>query len=943
MKKILLIAILVCFISLDLLAQKGYLRGKVSDAENGEALIGAAVIKQGTTVGAVADFDGNYSLPLEPGTHTIVFQYVAYQTKTVEGVVITADEVTTLDVNLSTNVEQLSEVVVIAEALNDSEAAILAAQKKSPVVMDGISSQAFRKIGDGNLSGAMKRVTGVSVQGGKYVYVRGLGDRYTRTTLNGMSIPGLDPERNDVQIDLFPTSILENVKVYKTFSPDLAGDFTGGTVNIETKSFPEENATRVTLGLGYNPNMNLVKDFILYDGGKTDFLGFDDGTRDLPLDDPIAGVPYTYDNDPQLEILTRKLNPIMAAAKMNSFLNSKFSFNHGNQIDKGNYKIGYGVVLNYQNSYEYYDNAQISNLYFKDSDKDVIVLDPQMLNKGQLAKNDVLWSGLVTGAIKFNSHQFGVRLLRTQNGISGASQRLKQDLEETGQTVYQDILTYTQRSILNPTIYGKHQFNKLSLEWSNSYSISRVYDPDYRISELAEIKQYVGTEEVDPYFSIDAGKGGGVRRFWRDLNEDNENFKVDLSYEISDKNKIKFGGAGLLKWRTFDTYAFQIKSTERIPNDPDYLLQPENIWTVEKDAGTYLSGNYEAANNYEGRSSVYAGYILNDVHLNDKFRAIYGLRVEQAKMYYTGENNFGTIIYDDQETLNKLNYLPSVNLVYSFTDNMNLRASYGRTLARPSFREKSIAQIIDPISGILWNGNIDLDQTDVNNFDLRIEDFFGNDEMFAVSAFYKRFQGHIEQVRYQVEFSQVTWQNAGMSEIFGLEFEFRKNLDFLVRGVSAGSNISLAKSNLDMSEIIVDKNSGLTELEARRAQARNGETIDKTRPMAGQAPYLINAFLNYSDKDNLSNINFSYNVQGETLYIVGVAQVPDVYLKPFHSLNLNVSRRLHVDSKSMLTLRVDNILGSQKRQVWKNYKSPEEVFTKLNPGRTFTLKYTFSF
>jgi len=944
MKRTLLTLILFC-VAVTVWAQKGYLRGKVLDAETGEALIGATISKQGTSTGTVADFEGNYSLPLEPGTHTIVFQFVSYQTKTVENIVIEAEKVNTLDINLSTDVQQLAEVVVQAEVIKDNEAALLKIQKKSANVLDGISAQSFRKIGDSNLSGAMKRVTGVAVQGGKYVYVRGLGDRYTRTTLNGMSIPGLDPERNDVQIDLFPTSILENVIVYKTFSPELAGDFTGGTVNVETKSFPEEKFTRLSLGVGYNPNMHFNDDFVLYDGSSTDFLGFDGGDRELPIDNPEDGVPRPTSPEPgaqdQLEAVTRKLDPQMAASKRKSFMNTSFSFNHGNQIDKESMKIGYGVVLNYQNQYEYYDDAEF-NLYFKDANPDIRPLDLQIRRKGQLGRNNILWSALVSGAVKFNNSEFGVRILRTQNAITEATDRVKNDVEETGQTVFQDVLTYSQRSLTSPTIYGKFKFDKLQLEVSNAVTIARVYDPDFRNTEIAETSQGEDTQ-----YSIDGGDGGSVNRFWRDLNEFNENFRADATYELNDNNKLQFGLAGLLKWREFETYAFNLRNTNTIENDPDVLLQPENIWTPETRSGTYLEGSYEPANNYEARSGVYAAYLMNDMQVTDKFRAIYGVRVEQATMNYTGRNFNSTLVFDDEETLNEMNFLPSVNLVYSVTENMNIRTSYGRTLARPSFREKSISQILDPVSGITFSGNIDLEQTNIDNFDLRIENFFGRDEMVAVSGFYKMFDGHIEQVRYQIEPREVTWQNIGGSTVYGVELEFRKNLDFLVPGLSAGSNVSLAKSTVDTKEIIVfeDALSGeqTTEFESRQQNARTGETVEDSRNMAGQAPYLVNAYFNFSDNEGINNINLSFNVQGESLSVVGVGNVPDVYTQPFHSLNFNASRKFGGERNSQITLGINNILDDKREEMWQNFGAEDQVFSRLAPGRTFSVKYSYTF
>ncbi|PTB96586.1 TonB-dependent receptor [Marivirga lumbricoides] len=944
MKSLYLFIFISCLAISSGLAQKGFLRGKVTDAETGEALIGATISIPGTGTGAVADFEGNYSLPLDPGTYTISFQFVSYQSKNVSEIQIAAGETNSLDVSLTSDVSSLSEVVVRAKAIRDSDAGLLIMQKKSAVVLDGMSSQTFKKIGDNNLSGAIKRVTGVSVQGGKYVYVRGLGDRYTRTTLNGMSIPGLDPERNDVQIDLFPTNVLENIVVYKTFSPELAADFTGGTVNIETKSFPEEKVTSLKVGVGYNPQMNLSSDYLSYNGGETDFIGIDDGTRDLPISDPQAGVPQT--GSPELGPLTRSLNPEMAAMRKKSFINTNFSFNHGNQLDFSNYKIGYGVVLNYQNNYEYFDDIQYS-LYFKDANRDINQLDAQFIREGELGRNNVLWSTLLTGAIKFSNHQVGVTFLGTQNGISEASQLLFVDKEETGQTAYQDVLTYSQRSLLSPTLYGKHKFNKVNLEWTNSFTKARVYDPDFRETLIAEVPRFVGGEPVEPDYSIAGGQGGRAGRFWRDLNEDNENFRIDASYSISEKNKIKIGGAGLLKWRKFETFSFNLNKSGVIENDPNFLLLPENIYSLDNRSGTYLQGNYEAANNYEARSQVFAAYAMNDISITDNIRAIYGLRAEKVNMFYTGENNFGTVVYDDEKTLDELNLLPSVNTVFSISENSNIRASYGRTLARPSFREKSIAEILDPISGIRFSGNIDLNQTNIDNFDVRYESFFDRNQMFSVSAFYKQFDGHIEQVRFEIEPTAVTWQNIGGSYVYGVELEVRKNLDFIVPGIALGTNVSLAKSSVNMKEVVVFEDGvtgeNTTEYESRLSQARTDEHIEETRVMAGQSPYLINSFLNYSDEEGLTNINLSYNVQGESLSVVGVGNVPDVYAKPFHSLNLNASRSFGYKNRMQLSVGVDNILGDKKEEVWRNNDSPEEVFSVFDLGRNYSISFAFTF
>lgn len=922
------------------MAQQGSLRGTITDGASGETLIGATISKQGTTIGAVADFDGNYSLALDAGTHTIVFQFVSYQTKIVENVTITAGEVTKLDISLSPESTALEELVITAEIIKDSEAAVLTLQRKSANVLDGVSAQTFKKTGDSNLSQAIKRVTGVSVQGGKYVYVRGLGDRYTKTLMNGLSIPGLDPERNDVQIDLFPTNVLENVLIYKTFTPDLPADFTGGVVNIETKSFPEDKTTTASLSLSYRPNMHLINNFLTYEGGSTDILGFDNGDRAIPFSSQ-TNIPNVSNDDPELETLTRSLNPTMGAKRASNFMNGSLSLTHGNQIDGNKFNIGYNFVLKYQRNSEYYQNTRLSSTYFKDTDPSEESLDVQNIIQGDLGRVNVLWSGLASVAIKNDRNQLTFNLFRTQNGLTETGKRVSSDVEETGQTVFEDILTYSQRSVTSASLLGKHNFGNITLEWGNAFSLSRVYDPNFRTTSIVQVP-IDGTDDF--LYSIRPGQGGNAGIFWRDLNEVNENFRADLTYEVADKNKIKVGGQALLKWRDFETFNFNLRSTlNNISNDPNQLLLPSNIWSADTEEGNYIAGNFEAANNYEARSSVYAAYAMHDITLN-KFRAIYGLRVEKSDVFYTGQNQQGTVQFDDENILNELNLLPAANLVYSFSDKINLRGSYGRTLARPSFVEKSGSQVLDPITRVTINGNPDLNQTTIDNFDIRLENFFGAPgEMISISGFYKKFDGHIERTRFETEPSEITFRNIGGSTVYGVELEFRKNLDFLIPGASVGSNVSVQKSTVNLKEIFVDSDKTRTEFESRQDQARTDETVDDTRTMAGQSPFLVNGFINFADEELINNFNLSYNVQGESLSVVGIGQVPDVYSRPFHSLNFNASRILDAERRAKITLKVNNILNDEREDFYKSFGDQEATFSLFQIGRTYKVSFSYNF
>lgn len=931
MRKLSITSILF-FLVISAYAQKGYLRGKVTDAENGEALIGATISKQGTTTGSVADFDGNYSLTLDPGIHTIVYQFVSYQTKTVSNVEVKEGETTTLDIALSSDVTELEGVVITATQAKDTEVALLTVQRKAPNLVDGISSQSFRKIGDSDLSSAMKRVTGVSVQGGKYVYVRGLGDRYTKTTINEMSIPGLDPDNNSVQIDIFPTNTIENVVVYKTFSPDLLGDFSGGIVDVETKNFPEEKATSISLGIGYNPSMHFNDDFLSYKGGDMDFLGFDDGTRELPFDKNVE-VPNEVSNDPRLESLTRSFDPTLAAMRDKSFMNTSFSFSHGNQIERGSATIGYNAVVNYRNNYTFYDNVEFGE-YLKSSNTSVNDLQTEERRNGVLGQHDVLWSGLLSGALKFNKHSFSASILRSQNGQDQASKRTIRNFEDNPAILPEDILTYTQRSVTSGILMGKHNFEKFDIEWRNALAFSRQYEPDFRSTRI-ELQE-------DGGYSLNTGVGAGIDRFYRDLNEFNESFKVDFTIPYAEKSKLKFGAIGTLKKRDFEVlnYFFRVKGNQEITGDPNDFLSSENIWTPESGTGTYVVGNFEPSNSFDAKQNVFGGYIMTDMKITPNLRSIYGIRAEQVKMYYSGQNNLGDVVYDDELTMDELDWLPSANLVYSLSDDMNLRGSYNRTLARPSFKEKSIAQIFDPISRRTFIGNIDLEETLIDNFDIRWEYFFTANEMVSVSFFYKFFDGHIELVSFDVAPDNIKPRNSGDSEVYGAEIEFRKNIN---SNLSFGTNVSLVKSAVDLKSVYIDNDQTTTEYELRLANARDGEDIEETRDMAGQAPYLINTYFNYSNLNGDINANLSYNVQGESLAIVGSGRTPDIYTKPFHSLNFNIYKNLGSSQRSRLTFGVTNILADAQENVYKSHEADDKIFSIYKPERTFSLKYSYTF
>ncbi len=936
---------LLLFVSCQMLsAQQGTLRGSVYD-DTGFSLPGAAVVLKGTTTGASTAFDGKYSLDLPVGTHDIEVSFVSFAKQTITGVEIKDGEVTILDIKMVSDAQVFDkEVVITAKQARNTESALLSMQKKSTNVIDGVSSQQFTKVGDSNAAAAIKRIPGVSVQGGKHVYVRGLGDRYTKTILNGMSIPGLDPDRNSVQMDIFPTATIDNIVVYKTFSPDLAADFTGGMIDVVTKDFPEEKTFGFGYSAGFNPDMTFNENNISYEGGKLDLLGFDDGTREIPLGESWQ-IPDATQDDPRLTTYTGAFNRTMAAEQKGNFFDQSFNVNAGNMKKGGKYTFGYNGLLNYRLDYDHFEEVE-QGFYLREPNSETLDLRVESTRKGRQSQQDVLWSGLLTGAIKNNTSSLTLNLFRTQGATSQAVDRTSSEQEQISATLVEDILMFSQRSLSNASLNFKHRFkNENELEIKNSFSKSTLDDPDFRVASFSV---------VDGDTLLRFGDGARIERFWRELDENNLGSKVDytipLEYSNGEKGKIKFGGAGVRKNRDFSilryTFSYETNGgTQASAGDPNWYFEEENLWTVDSQVGTVVGSNgFEPSNTYKASQNVYAGYGLHDYSFTRRFKTVYGVRLEQTTMTYTGIDQSGTRVFRNTETLNELNVLPSLNTVYKLTENSNLRASYNKTLARPSFREKSVAQIFDPISKITFLGNIDIEQTNIDNVDLRWETFPNRGEVISVSGFYKRFDGHIELAVFETAVDNLKPVNSGISQVFGIELEARKALNFISdmsRVVSIGGNISIVESRMDMATVVLPGNTE-SELDIRRQSARDGETIDQYRTMAGQSPFLINAYLNVSNSEKGIDANLSYNVQGRTLSIVGLGLIPDVYAAPRHLINLRFAKQIGSKGRSSISLRMNNLLDQDRLLSYDSFNAPEETYSRFSDGRDFIIGYRYN-
>lgn len=946
-------------------AQTGIIRGIIMEDNSEEAIIGGNVSIKDGSLGTITDLDGTFSIEAPIGTYTLEISYIGYQTITIEAVEVKDNEVNLLgNIRLKENSQELEMVVVTAKNLKKSEVAYLGFKKKSVAMLDGVTAEKFKLTGDATAVEAAKRVTGVSIEGGKYIYIRGLGDRYSKTTLNQVDIPGLDPDKNTLQMDIFPTNLINNISVSKNFTAEMPADFTGGLLNIETKDFPEEKTFNVSISTSFNPDMHFNADFLTYEGGNTDFLGFDDGTRSLPAGARLENVPTPISghSTEQVTDFIHRFSPTLGATRQTSLLDFSAGFSLANQIKLKNKNaikeptLGYLFSLSYKTDYKYYDDV-VYGEYQRFIDPDQYELRYANILDGQLGEKNVLIGALGGLAYKTKLSKFRLTVMHLQNGESRAGQfNIQNDGEAVGQSGYfaeSDNLEYNQRSLTNLLLNGTHVLGTSGWEvdWRLSPTLSLLKDPDIR-------KTAFTITPNNTFFS--AGAGGNPARIWRSLEEINAVSKLDVNKKYSfngEDAKLKFGFSHVYKQRDYEILFFDIQffgAQSWTDPDPTTVLHPENIFPNQPNSIYYQSGNNSPnPNAYNTNVNNTAAYISNEFSPLPSLKTIVGLRVENYVQKHTGRDqkfasgDVNGINLDNEKVLDALDLFPTVNLIYNLTEEQNLRASYSRTIARPSFKELSFAQILDPITNRIFNGSLftysdwdgNLTATRINNLDLRWELYLKRGQIFSISGFYKQFDRPIELVRIPEQQTSTEYQprNVGNGFLYGVELEFRKDLDFIsptLNNWNISSNVTFVHSQIDMTA---------AEFNSRLGYQKNGETIENSRQMAGQAPYVINTGISYNNLDLGLDVGLFYNVKGQTLHIVGAGLFPDIHIQPFNSLNFSILKKLGKDKNTTIDFKVSNILNDKVESFYQSFEADSQIFNSINPGRSFGLGLSHNF
>lgn len=891
-------------------SQDAIISGKITDGSTGDIMRSVTVElltkdKQSTKKGAYSDVTGKYTIKkVQQGVYSLRFRYVGYETKLIENVEVPTGKNVTVNVTLSPETKKSEEVVVTARANKESKEAILAQRKNSAQVSDGVGQEEIAKLPDGDAGQALKRITGVTVVGDKFVYVRGVSERYNNTTLNGAALTSTEPDKKAFAFDMFPSEFLQSANVIKSFTPDMPGNFAGGLVQLNTIDFPQGFAFKVGLSSAYNDNVSLKSGaFQTYSGGATDWLASDDGTRAL-----VSGMPST---STELDNLIRRAGNPEAdnGAAAREWIALGRSFNSGVwKQDAIAAPINTGTSISYSNLFDIADNdfgiiasANYSNGYNINQIGRAGLSgagNEQYNYAGSVSTRSMGWGGLFNMAYKLGGHStVSFKNIYNQSADDEVVVLQGNDYNQDRERRFYSA-QFVEKSLYSGQVAGQHNLpGDILTEWNGGFSRSTRNEPDLRRLRYSR-------QNDNELFSADVpsetakGDGTVAGRFFSDLIDNAYTAGLNITIPVSTA-KIKTGALLERRDREFGARSFTIIQSKSIFPDVD----PEGINLTASPDKLFDSTNFRAnglgiaedskkSDQYAADEQLNAGYAMVDMPFSigdENFRIITGVRVEnntqRLPAVYTGDNQLISI------ERNTTDILPALNLIWKTSENTNVRVSGSQTLTRPNLREFAPFAFFDFQRQARVQGNTDLQRALIWNFDARYEYFPRPGEVLSVSTFYKSFQNAIEETILPSSGNPVfSFQNAsGTALNYGIEFELRKQLGFIaedLENLGASVNVSLINSEVNV---------------------RQGNLND-TRPMWGQSPYSINLGLFYQHPDIGTQVNVGYNRSGERIIQVGLLGSydfanPHVYEQPRDVVDISLSQPIIAGLEARLVVR----------------------------------------
>ncbi len=940
---------LLIFVSNSLSAQTGKIAGKVINAGSGRPLEGATLVLISKDIIKVADQFGKFSFDkLALGSYSIKCSYAGFQDKIVEEIIVKGNENTDLAISLET---ALSDAVVVVakrtKAAGETVASLLISQKNSANVSDGITAESIKRTPDRSSSDVIKRVSGASIQDDRFAIIRGLNDRYNASFINGAPLPSTESDRKAFAFDIFPSSILDNLVIYKTATPDKTGEFGGGIIEITTKSTSSKRIGVISIGQGYNSLITGKNRYVSEMEGKRDWLGLDDGTRALPEGLPnkleFLNLPNRFDDELNLAkgfakykwgIRTVNTNPngsFQLAKSLNinnkdqEFITTLFSIN---------YNRSFVFTSGERNSFDgpgsYIGNPTDPG-YFPIQRRKVI---------DSIYNDEVIWAALGNISIKINNRN----TISWKNNLSvNTDYRI---VRRVGNYDFNDepdaILTETYRAFIQNKIYssqliGEHQIGakKTKISWLAAYSKVNREIPNQMITTSGSLPN-----------GGSAGNGANGGIISTNSQENIKNAKIDIlqpyKFLKNTQNTVKIGAGYQYRERYFTSRQLGFikyggttyernESVYNLPDDQRFLGQYLGLMATGK-AGVAVQDGTIPNSDYQASSATTHAYFMNDQRFK-KLRVIYGIRMESFNQKLNAaQRGLDTI----KLNFTKVDFLPSANLVYALTSKANLRLSYSETVNRPEFRELAPFGFYEYITGLFVFGNETISRAKINNYDFRYEIYPGKAQLLSASVFYKKFKDPIEFVTQPTNINEATYSNNPIATIYGIETEFRVLLSTLFGGKN---------ENAFLSKFTLAGNGAY--MKSKVPLGKAADSSELSRPLQGQSPYIINFSLGFSDEKTGLSSTLSLNRIGERLAIAGNRDRPDFYEKERTVIDFQIAKtflenkvEVKFNLRDLLAQNITVYLDNDKTQ---SFTEQDRIFSSNIAPTVFTFTASFKF
>ena len=918
------LCIVIALLSPFLIVAQISIEGHINDKNNKEPLTGATILLEGTSKGAAADIDGNYKFnDLTPGTYTLVISYVSYTAQRIPNVVVEKGKVTTLNIELENAALQLKSVQVVGQRKTDTELSMIKSVRSSVQVVNGISSQQISKTLDRDASEVVKRVPGVTIQDNRFIVVRGLNQRYNNVWLNNAATPSSETDVKAFSFDVIPSSMIDNILIYKTGAPELTSEATGGFIKIFTKNMPDENFLNVEYNVGYNDQASL-KDTYHLPGSSLDFLGLGSGARDIPSGFSgnlnLLGVAERDAN-------ALKLSTNWIAQRYTALPNQKATIAFGKKWNlKSGAKLGTVTSFNYSNTYSTRSNMQNNTYERFDPTTEIPTYSYKYIAN---IYSDEFKVGLMhnwayqtaSGKTKFEFknilNQIGVD--KSSNTSGWNNYRLANFKYFSNQ--------YSSRTTYSGQLSGNHKLNEQNeskLDWNLGLAYANRLEPNRQNWNMKENANGV-YEYVLPV-------GSSINELGR-LYLTNHEYVNTAALNYEQKIKIgsllttfKTGGYAEYKTRNYTERSLCYKSTNSglFSDDQINALSFETLFTepyLGQNKVITIDEQTNVANTYDAQNLLTAGYVALNVPVG-KLNVYGGVRAEYNRLTLHGYFDANTPVQINNPSVN---LFPSINTSYNLTEKSLLRIAYAGTVNRPEFREVSPLVYYDFTEKNTVTGNPALKDAFIQNLDIRFENYPSPTETFSIAAFYKHFTNPIEMVSVGTG-SSFSFDNALGASNYGLELEIKKSLEKLMglKNFAMSLNASYIYSQVQFANALTER----------------------SRPLQGQSPVVVNFGLFYqNDKAGLSS-SIMYNVMGKRILVAaqlnqGNVIVPDIYELSRHVIDFSINKK--VGKRWELKVGIKDVLAQNfiTQQTYDYVKDGVSKSVTLN-NKVYNLGRTFS-